>query len=74
MSTGDAIFADLPTVPNIGSTGASLFGMSDESAKVKFWYYNGCTIHTHVIDAQSRATPDTRLVSKFSQLIKKISL
>ena len=36
MSTGDAIFADLPTVPNIGSTGASLFGMSDESAKVKF--------------------------------------
>ena len=34
MSTGEAIFADLPSVPNIGSTGATLFGMSDESAKV----------------------------------------
>ena len=34
MSTGEAIFADLPSVPNIGTTGASLFGMSDESAKV----------------------------------------
>jgi len=35
MSTGEAIFADLPSVPNIGSTGATLFGMSDESAKVQ---------------------------------------
>jgi type IV secretory pathway VirB10-like protein len=34
MSTGEAIFADLPAVPDIGSTGATLFGMSDESAKV----------------------------------------
>ena len=52
MSTGDAIFADLPTVPNIGSTGASLFGMSDESAKVKFWYYNDCTIDALATDAR----------------------
>ena len=35
MSTGEAIFADLPAMPNIGSTGATLFGMSEESGKVK---------------------------------------
>lgn len=32
LSTGDAIFADLPAVPNIKSTGAAIFGLSDESA------------------------------------------
>jgi hypothetical protein len=35
MSTGEALFADLPTVPDMNSTGATLFGMSDESAKVR---------------------------------------
>lgn len=34
MSTGEALFADLPAVPDMHSTGATLFGMSDESAKV----------------------------------------
>ncbi len=33
MSTGDAIFADLPAVPDYNSTGANLFGASEESAK-----------------------------------------
>ena len=33
MSTGDAIFADLPTMPEVTSTGAAIFGMSEESAK-----------------------------------------
>jgi len=37
MSTGEALFADLPTVPDMNSTGASLFGMSDESAKVIYY-------------------------------------
>ena len=33
LSTGDAIFADLPSVPDYKSTGASLFGASEESAQ-----------------------------------------
>lgn len=33
MSTGDAIFADIPAVPDYRSTGATLFGGSEESAQ-----------------------------------------
>ena len=33
MSTGDAIFADMTETPQVVSTGATIFGMSDESAK-----------------------------------------
>ena len=32
VSTGDAIFSDLPSMPDIKSTGAAIFGISDESA------------------------------------------
>ncbi|XP_040569177.1 uncharacterized protein stnB [Lepeophtheirus salmonis] len=32
MTTGDAIFADLPPMPNLNSTGASIFGVSEEAA------------------------------------------
>ncbi len=32
MSTGDALFADMPSMPDIKSTGAAIFGLSDESA------------------------------------------
>lgn len=32
MSTGAAIFTDMPSVPDIKSTGAAIFGVSDESA------------------------------------------
>eukprot|EP00096_Caligus_rogercresseyi_P016259 TRINITY_DN884_c3_g1_i4.p1 TRINITY_DN884_c3_g1~~TRINITY_DN884_c3_g1_i4.p1 ORF type:complete len:1091 (-),score=328.00 TRINITY_DN884_c3_g1_i4:1802-5074(-) len=32
MSTGDAIFADLPAMPDLSSTGASIFGVSEEAA------------------------------------------
>ena len=32
MSTGDALFADMPSMPDIKSTGAAIFGISDESA------------------------------------------
>ena len=33
LSTGVAIFADMPSVPDYNSTGASLFGASEESAQ-----------------------------------------
>ena len=33
MSTGDAIFADLPAMPELASTGAAIFGMSEDSGK-----------------------------------------
>ena len=33
MSTGDAIFADLPAMPEVASTGAAIFGMSEDSGK-----------------------------------------
>ena len=32
ISTGDALFSDMPSVPDIKSTGAAIFGLSDESA------------------------------------------
>ena len=32
LSTGDAIFTDAPSVPDIQSTGAAIFGISEESA------------------------------------------
>jgi hypothetical protein len=32
MSTGDALFADMPSMPDVKSTGAAIFGFSDESA------------------------------------------
>ena len=32
MSTGAAIFSDMPSVPDIKSTGAAIFGVSDDSA------------------------------------------
>ena len=33
MSTGDAIFSDMPSVPQVASTGAAIFGMSEDSGR-----------------------------------------
>ena len=62
VSTGDAIFADMPAVPDYRSTGASIFGASEESATNT----TGATLFD--VEAPKEARPELGAMSGWDEV------
>ena len=62
VSTGDAIFSDIPSVPDYKSTGASIFGASEESASNT----TGATLFD--VEAPKEARPELGAMSGWDEV------